>query len=113
MLPTEGLLLPPTSAFFPADKAEPDPYLYQMKDATNAVKSKLDSKAIGPWRNHTQLMLQTAELTQAIRKFNVLCSLHSPFTDTSARSASQTIDVLSPLLASAPHKSPTPPHPPT
>ena len=80
MLPVEGLLLPPTSAFFPADKAEPDPYLYRIKDATNAVKSKLDSKAIGPWRNHTKLMLHTSELTQAIRQFNVLCSPPPPHT---------------------------------
>ena len=57
---------------FPAAKAEPDPELSKIKEKTNEVKSRLNSKAIGPWRKHTTFMLHTAELTQAIRKYNVL-----------------------------------------
>jgi hypothetical protein len=57
---------------FPAAKADPDAELHKIKEKTNEVKSRLSSKAIGPWRKHTTFMLQTAELTQAIRQFNVL-----------------------------------------
>lgn len=71
MLPTQGLVLPPLAAFFPAKRADPDPELLKLKIDTNAIKSRLDTKALGPWRNHTKFMLQTNDLVNAIRKFDV------------------------------------------
>jgi hypothetical protein len=71
MLPTKGLELQPTEMMFPKDRAEADPELFKIKKHNNATKSKLDHVAIGPWRNHSKFMLQTADLTGAVRRFNV------------------------------------------
>jgi hypothetical protein len=65
MLPTKGLELQPTELMFPKDRAEADPELFKIKKHNNATKSKLDHVAIGPWRNHSKFMLQTADLPAA------------------------------------------------